>query len=117
MRGRVLVAVVTAVMSLAMTQAAWAVGGNVSIRFNPATERFHGRVGSPEAECRIARVVKVFKITADGRELQGMARTSDAGVWRMFVMASNGNYVAIAPKYEAMQATCDRLVSETLDVM
>ena len=32
-------------------------------------------------------------------------------------MEAHGNYLAIAPRYEAMHATCDRLASTTLDVM
>ena len=117
MRARVLVVVTTAIMSLTMMQAAWAVGGTVTIRFNHDTENFHGKVRSPEAECRINRVVKVFEITADGRELQGKTRTNDAGGWQIHLMEAHGNYIAIAPKYEAMHATCDRLASQTLDVM
>ncbi len=117
MRARVLVVVATAIMSLAMVQAAWAVGGTVTMRFNHDTENFHGKVRSPEGECRNNRVVKVFEITADGRELQGKMRTNDAGGWKIHLMEAHGNYIAIAPRYEAMHAMCDRLVSITEDVM
>ncbi|MGZ5212450.1 MAG: hypothetical protein ACXWEJ_01285 [Actinomycetota bacterium] len=117
MRARLLVVAATAIMSLAMMQAAWAVGGTVTIRFNHDTENFHGKVRSSEAECRIHRVVKVFSITADGRELQGKTRANDAGGWQIHLMEAHGNYIAIAPRYEAMHATCDRVVSSMLDVM
>jgi hypothetical protein len=117
MRARVLVVMAATIISLAMMQAASAVGGTVTIRFNHDTENFHGKVGSSESECRIGRVVKVFEITADGRELQGKTRTSDAGVWKIHLMAAHGNYIAITPRYEAMHATCDRVASETFDVM
>jgi hypothetical protein len=117
MRARVLAVVATAVMSLALMQAAWAVGGTLTIRFNHGTENFKGKVRSSEAECRIGRVVKVFELTADGRELQGKTRANDAGGWTIHLMEAHGNYVAIAPRHEAMHATCDRLASNALDVM
>ena len=117
MRRKALVAFATVIMLLGIMQAAWAVGGTVTIRFNHDTEVFHGKVQSPNAECRVGRVVKVYKVTADGREPQGKVRTSDAGTWRIELMHAEGNYIAIAPKFEAMHATCDRLASSTLDVM
>lgn len=117
MRRKAWIMLATVIMSLGVMQAAWAVGGTVSIAFNHDTEVFHGKVRSPNAECRINRVVKVFEITADGRDLQGKTRTSDAGRWNIHLMDAHGNYLAIAPRYEAMHATCDRLASTTLDVM
>jgi hypothetical protein len=117
MRRTALVALVTAIMALGVIQAAWAVGGTVTMRFNHDTEVFHGKVQSPNAECRIGRVVKLFKVTAGGRELQGKIRTGDAGTWKLELMHAEGNYIAIAPRFEAMHATCDRLASSTLDVM
>ena len=117
MRRRVVVVLAAAVMSLAMTQAAWAVGGSLSSHFNAGTETFHGRVRSPEPDCRINRVVKIYLVTAGGRELQGTGRTNDAGRWSVHVMEAEGSYVAIAPSFEAMHATCDRLMSDPVDVM
>ena len=117
MRRTAVVVLATVIMSLGIAQAAWAVGGTVSIAFNQDTEVFHGKVQSPNAECRVGRVVKLFKITADGREAQGKVRTNDAGKWKLELMHAEGNYIAIAPKFEAMHATCDRLASRTLDVM
>ncbi|MGZ8578460.1 MAG: hypothetical protein ACXWWX_02890 [Actinomycetota bacterium] len=117
MRARVLAVVVMAAISLGMTQAAWAVGGTLTIRFNHDTEVLHGKVESPNMECRIGRAVKLYKVTADGRQLQGKIRTSDSGSWKIELMHAQGNYIAIAPKFEGMHATCDRLVSSTLDVM
>jgi hypothetical protein len=117
MRRKALVAFATVIMSLGMVQPAWAVGGTVTIRFNHDTEVFHGKVGSPNSECRVGRVVKLFKITADGREAQGKVRTGDAGTWKIELMHAEGNYIAIAPTFEAMHAKCDRLASSTLDVM
>jgi hypothetical protein len=117
MRRFVLVVVGAVIMSLGLTQAAWAVGGSLTNRFNAETEVFHGKARSSEAECRTNRVVKVFLVTADGRELQGMSRTNQAGGWRVHLMDAHGTYVAIAPAFEAMHATCDRLVSDPVDVM
>ena len=117
MRRKALLAVMAVIMSLGIMQAAWAVGGTVTIRFNHDTEVFHGKVESPNMECRIGRAVKLYKVTADGRQLQGKIRTSDSGSWKIELMHAHGNYIAIAPKFEAMHATCDGLVSSTLDVM
>ena len=117
MRARAVAVVVMAAISLGMTQAAWAAGGTVTIRFNHDTEVFHGKVMSPNMECRIGRAVKLYKVTADGRQLQGKIRTSDTGHWKIELMHAHGNYIAVAPKFEGMHATCDRLVSSTLDVM
>jgi hypothetical protein len=117
MRRRVLVVLAAVAMSLAITQAAWAVGGSLTSHFNHATETFHGKVRSTEAECRINRVVKVYLVTANGRELQGTNRTNDSGRWSLHLMEAHGSYVAIAPAFEAMHATCDRLASDPVDVM
>ncbi|MEO8424066.1 MAG: hypothetical protein ABI595_09155 [Actinomycetota bacterium] len=117
MRRAVLVLLAAAAMSLGVMQAASAVGGSVTIKFNHDTENFHGKVRSTESECRINRMVRVFLVTADGRELQGRTRANDEGVWRVHLMEAHGNYIAIASKYEAMHATCDRLASDILDVM
>ena len=117
MRRTALVGLATLIMSLTIMQASWAVGGTVTIRFNHDTEVFHGKVQSANAECRVARVVKLFKVTAAGREAQGKVSTSDTGTWKIELMHAQGNYIAIAPKHEGMHATCDRLASSTLDVM
>jgi hypothetical protein len=117
MRRRAVMVFATVIMSLGIMQAAWAVGGTVTIRFNHESEVFHGKVQSPNAECRVGRVVKLFERTADGRVLQGKVRTSDAGTWKIELMHAEGHYIAIAPTYEGMHATCERLASSTLDVM
>lgn len=117
MRRKASLVFATAILSLGIMQAAWAVGGTVSIAFNPDTEDFRGKVRSPEGECRINRAVKIFEITVDGRVLQGKDRTNDVGGWKIHLMGAEGNYIAIAPRYEAMNATCNRLASKTLDVM
>lgn len=117
MRRRVMVVLAAAIMSLAIAQAAWAVGGTVTIKYNTDTEAFHGKVQSPNSECRVGRVVKVFKVTADGRQLQGKMRTSDSGTWKVPLMHAHGTYVAVAPTFQGMHATCDRIASDTFDVM
>ncbi len=90
MRRKALVAVATVIMSLGIMQAAWAVGGTVTIRFNHDTEVFHGKVESPNMECRVGRAVKLYKVTADGRQLQGKVRTSDSGSWKIELMHAHG---------------------------
>jgi hypothetical protein len=105
-------------MSIAITHAAWAaVGGTVTIKYNPDTQVFHGKVQSPSSECRAARVVKLYEITAGGRELQGTMRTAASGAWKVPLMHAHGMYRAIAPTLEGMHATCDRIVTDTIDVM
>jgi hypothetical protein len=114
---RLVPAVVVAALTLFVSQAAFAVGGSVTAGFNHDTENFHGKVRSSEDECSANRTVKVFLITADGRELQGKTQANDNGKWKLHLMEAHGTYVAIAPKYEAMHATCDRLTSDPVDVM
>ncbi|HEY7668318.1 MAG TPA: hypothetical protein VIE12_09370 [Actinomycetota bacterium] len=114
---RLVVLVTIAIASLAIGQSAWAIGGSITARFNHDTENFQGKVRSSDSECRVNRVVKVFELTADGRQLQGKTRTNDGGGWKVHVMEAEGMYVAVAPKYESMHGTCDRLASEAVDVM
>jgi hypothetical protein len=115
---RKLVVLATVVLTtLALSQAAWAIGGSITARFNHDTETFHGKVRSPDSECRVHRVVKVYEITDDGRSLQGRTRTNERGGWKVHVMNAEGLYVAIAPRYQAMHGTCDRLASAQVDVM
>ena len=47
MRRTAVVVLATVIMSLGIVQAAWAVGGSVTIRFDHATEVFHGKVHRP----------------------------------------------------------------------
>jgi hypothetical protein len=114
---RKLVVLAIAAASLATVQSAWAIGGSITARFNHDTENFQGMVRSSDSECRVNRVVKVFELTEDGRQLQGKARTNAAGAWRVHVMDAHGMYVAVAPRYESMHGTCDRLASDAVDVM
>jgi hypothetical protein len=114
---KVIVAIAFGAAVLLSAQAALAVGGSVTARFNHDTENFHGKVRSSEAECVANRAVKVFLITDQGRELQGRTRAGDDGTWSLHLMEAHGTYVAIAPTYEAMHATCDRLASGRVDVM
>jgi hypothetical protein len=115
---RKLVTTVTAVLAmLAITQAAWAIGGSITARFNHDTENFQGKVRSSDSECRVHRVVKVYELTDAGRSLQGRTRTNAQGGWKIHVMDAEGLYVAIAPRYESMHGPCDRLASGQVDVM
>jgi hypothetical protein len=115
---RKLLTVATVVLAtLALAQGAWAIGGSITARFNHDTENFQGKVRSPDRECRVNRVVKVYEITEDGRSLQGRTRTNDRGGWKVHVMDAEGTYVAIAPRYQAMHGTCDRLATGRVDVM
>ena len=117
MQRRVMVVLAAVIMSLTIAQTAWAAGGAVSIKYNADTEVFHGKVQSPDNECRVGRVVKIYKVTADGRQLQGKMRSTDTGAWKVPLMHAHGTYIAIAPTFEGMHATCDRIASDTLDVM
>ncbi len=114
---KVVVAIAFGAVFLLSTQAAWAVGGSVSAKFNADAENLHGKVRSSESECSADRTVKVFLVTEDERELQGKTQANDDGNWKLHLMDAHGIYVAIAPQYEAMHDTCDRLASSTVDVM
>lgn len=117
MARKLVIIAAVALATLAVAPGAWAIGGSITARFNQDTETFQGKVRSPEGECRVNRVVKVYAITEDGRVLQGRARTNEQGGWRVHVMDARGLYVAIAPRYESMHGPCDRLASERVDVM
>ena len=115
---RVTVVLVGATMLLTGAQVAFAgVSSNITIHYNADTEMFHGKVTASDAECRAARVVKLFKETANGRSLEGRTTSNANGGWRIELMHAEGHYFAVAPKHEGMHATCDRAVSETVDVM
>jgi len=114
---RLLIVATVVLATLALAQGAWAIGGTITARFNHDTEDFQGKVRSPDSECRVNRVVKVYEITDEGRALQGRARTNAQGGWRIHVMDAHGLYVAIAPRYESMHDRCDRLASQQVDVM
>lgn len=72
---------------------------------------------SSDGECRAARVVKLYKQTANGRSLQGRATTNAHGGWRIELMHADGHYFAVTPKHEGMHVTCGRAASEIVDVM
>jgi hypothetical protein len=94
-----------------------AVPSTISAAYNQQTERFHGRVTSSNAECEAGRVVKVFKKTADGRELQGKTTANGRGRWTVEVMHAHGHYVAVAPEQKIMHDRCARTASKIVDVM
>jgi hypothetical protein len=117
MARKALVAMTIVASTLAVAHGAGAIGGSITARFNHDTENFQGKVRSSDAECRVNRVVKLFELTADGRELQGRTRTNDRGGWRIHVMDAEGMYVAVAPRYQSMHGPCDRLASGPVNVM
>jgi len=118
MRRSAVVLVVAAIMALGTAQiAAAAVQSHISIAFNHTTERFHGRVTSPNAECEAGRTVRLFKKTASGRSLQGRTKTGKKGGWSIEVMHAHGQYFAVTPQQTIMSITCGRARSTTIDVM
>jgi hypothetical protein len=118
MRRTAVVVAMGAVMTLAGMQSAFAaVASQISAAYNADTEMFHGKVSSANAECQAGRAVKVFKETANGRELQGMTTSSEHGGWKVEVMHAGGHYFAVTPKEKVMHTTCDRAKSDTVDVM
>ncbi len=117
MRRAFLAVAVSAVMLLTAS-AAFAVQSTVTIRYNTATENFHGRVRSSNEECTANRVVRVFRKTANGPSLQGRVRTNANGRWRFHAMDAQGRYFAVAPRYDAMgDAVCQKDRTPTIDVM
>lgn len=118
MRNKALVLIAIAIMAaVTMQTASAAARTHVSIRFNHTTERFHGKVRSPNSECMAGRTVKLFKKTATGRVLQGKDRSGRHGHWRIEVMHAHGHYFAKVPRQKIMHTTCGRARSRTLDVM
>jgi len=118
MRRTVLTVLIAVVIGSLGAQTAFAaVASRITIGWNPATERFHGKVTSPNAECIVDRTVKLFKVTADGRALQGKTHTNANGRWRVELMHAHGHYFARTPKQKVMGVTCAGDRSPTIDVM
>ena len=118
MRRAVVVVAMGAIMVLAGMQPAFAVvSSDVSAAFNQNTEKFHGTVTSPNAECQAGRTVKLFKQTAAGRTLEGKTMSNANGGWKVEVMHAGGNYFAVAPEAKIMHNTCLKATSDTVDVM
>ena len=116
-RGSVVMALVAVVTVFGGSAALAAVPSNVSIKFNPDTEHFRGKVSSSDAECVAGRTVKLYEKTADGRTLQGKATSKANGSWDIELMHAEGHYIAVAPKYKAMHTTCGQAISSVVDVM
>jgi hypothetical protein len=122
MRRRTLAVIVGTVLAFASVSTSFAttpsrVSSRISIGYKTSTEFFHGKVRSPDAECRAKRPVKVFKATANRPALQGRVMTNIHGGWKLEVMHAEGHYYAMAPKHKAMHAHCGRAKSRTVDVM
>jgi hypothetical protein len=118
MRRKLLTVLIAATIGVLGAQTAFAaVASQISIKWNPTTERFHGKVTSGNAECVAHRTVKVFKVTADGPVLQGKTQTNDNGGWRLEVMHAHGHYFARTPRQKIMGVTCLADRSPTIDVM
>jgi hypothetical protein len=118
MRRKLLAVLVAGAIGVLGAQtASAAVASQISIRWNPTAERFHGRVTSGNAGCVAHRTVKLFKVTANGPVLQGKTQTSDNGVWRIAAMHAHGHYFARTPRQQIMGVTCLGDRSPTIDVM
>jgi hypothetical protein len=118
MRRKLLTVLIAATIGVLGAQTAFAaVASQISIKWNPTTERFHGKVTSGNAECVAHRVVKVFKVTANGPVLQGKTQTNDNGGWRLEVMHVHGHYFAKTPAQTIMSVHCAGDRSPTIDVM
>lgn len=116
-RGSVVMALVAMVTVFGASAALARVPSTVSIKFNPETEHFRGKVSSSDAECVAGRTVKLYEKTADGRTLQGKATSKANGTWDIELMQAEGFYIAVAPKYKAMHTTCGKAASSVVDVM
>ena len=117
MRARVLVVVATAVMSLATDAGGLGGGRHGDDPLQSRHRELQGKGAFVRGRVPDRSGREGLRATAEGRELQGKTRTNDAGGWTIHLMEAHGDYVAIAPRYEAMHATCDRLASDALDVM
>jgi hypothetical protein len=118
MRHKLLVLLMASALTLAVGNAALALTvSHVTIRFNPTTSHFHGRVSSPNAECRAHRAVGVFKRTASGPVRVGHTTTGPRGGWSDAVMHPHGQYFAVTPQQKVMGITCGRAKSGLIAVM
>ena len=116
-RGSVVIALVAVVTIFGGGAALAAVPSNVSIKFNPDTEHFRGKVSSSDAECVAGRTVKLYEKTADGRTLQGKTTSTASGSWNIELMHAQGQYLAVTPKEKVMHTTCGKAASRIVDVM
>lgn len=118
MRRAALVLIAGAIMAAMGSTAAFAaVPSTVSVGYNHTTERFHGVVGSSDAECQAGRTVKVFKQGTNGPELQGRVMSGADGHWKIEVMHASGHYFAKIPAQKVMHTHCGGAKSRTVDVM
>jgi len=118
MRRTALTVLIAVVIGSLGAQAAFAaVASTITIGWNPTTERFHGKVTSPNAECIADRTVKLFKVTAAGPALQGRTHTNANGGWRVELMHAHGHYFARTPMQMVMGVTCAGDRSPTIAVM
>ena len=119
MRRTAVVVAMGAIMTLAGMQSAFAaVASQISARYNTGTHLFHGIVSSANANCREGRTVRVFKMTANGRVLEGMTTSNAKGGWKVESMHAHGMYFAVTPNEKGMHnTTCNRAKSDTVDVM
>ncbi len=118
MRRSIIAMLTVGVVALGGAQAASAaVPTHVSIAFNHATEKFHGRATSSSGECKAHRTVRLFKQTTSGPSLQGRTTTTTGGVWRIEVMHAHGHYFAKIPAATVMGVHCGGARSGTVDVM
>lgn len=86
----VLFLAVAAALALSAVPAAAAVTSTVTIASGEGSE-FTGKVTSPKQRCRSGRTVKLFRAddSGGGDELEGSAKTNQAGLWMM-----NGSFLA-----------------------
>ena len=118
MRRRAVVVAVGTIMVLAgMQPASAAVRSDISAAYNQTTEKFHGKVTSPDAECQAGRTVKLFRQTPGGRTLEGKTMSNADGDWKVEVMHAGGHYFAVTPEEKIMHTTCRKATSEPVDVM
>ena len=118
MRRRLLALVVGGVMAFAAMQVAFAaIPTSISARYDATAMHFKGRVSSDDPECVAGRVVRLFKKTVNGPELQGRDRTNTAGRWDIELMDARGKYFAWTPRAEAMDGFCASDRSRIVDVM
>ncbi len=68
---------------------------------------FVGKVSSDTGECEVARTVKIFKRTADGKSLVGKDKTDSDGRYDVDLMTAEGRHFARAGRTEPMaDAVC-----------
>lgn len=85
---------------------------NISIRYNRAARprAFKGKVGSPRAECKAGRLVRLKKVVPGPNRTVGQDTTNENGNWRVVKRRARGRFYAVVRAQSKVSASGATLV-------